>query len=195
MSGRPIRTAVVTAVAVLAALAAGTALNSALPSADDVGDAPFVATDVVGQQVHLRTGELTVLGVDASTTITGGLGQAISEQGTFLIVKLRWVASPKPQPLSGTWVRAANGRTYHAGSPVTAGCAPAQTGIPVVCQLVFEMPKSALAGAVLVAPSEAISADADLQARIDLGIDPALASTLAEKVAEVTVPLPQEGTP
>jgi hypothetical protein len=195
MKALPTRAAVVTAFAVLAALAAGTALSSALPSANDVSDAPFVTTGVVGQVAHLRTGELTVLGVDASTTVSDSLDQAVSEQGTFLIVKLRWVASPKPHSLTGVWVRAADGRTYHDGSPVTSFCAPAQTGIPVSCQLIFEMPKAALAGATLVAPSEAISAEGDLQARIDLGIDGALASALAAKTAEVTLPAPKEGTP
>jgi hypothetical protein len=193
MSPKDTRAAVVTAFAVLAALAAGTALTSMLPSSADVSDAPFVTTGSVGQEVRLRTGTMTVLGIDASTTIKNDLDTAVSEHGTFLIVKLRWIPSPKPEPLTGLSIRTLSGGSYHDASPITSGCAPAQTGIPIRCQVVFEMPSATLAGAVLVATSQGRGAEGDLQAEIDLGIDAASAAQLGAQTAPANLPAVEEG--
>lgn len=193
MNPKDTRTALITGFAVLAALAAGSALTSTLPSADDVTAAPFVSTSSVGQPVTLRTGTVTVLSVDASTAITNGLDKAVSQHGTFLVVRLAWTASPKPRPLTKLEIRTPSGRSYHDGSPIISVCPTPQTGIPIRFQTAFEMPASELAGAVLVVPATAPDAPGDQQAHIDLGIDASLAADLGARTSELKLPAAQEG--
>lgn len=189
------RTAALTSVIVLGALGVGTAISTHLPKADDVIHAPFIVQGVVGKPVKLRTGELVVLGVDGSTVVTSPLDRAISKNGVFVVIRLRWTPSLKPQGLDVVEVMSASGRLYGDEQAVQSRCNPAQTGIPLTCQLVFEMPPSEVPGATLLVPSELSGVTGgDLEAHIALGATDESVKAWTARTDPIDLPGPKAGT-
>lgn len=183
------RSHLVTGGLVLLALSAGVFINKRLPEPASVREAPFIREVSRNASVNLRTGQVTVLGVEASPTLAGQQVTAVSKDGTFLVLDLEFRARNRPGSLSRLTLEARDGRTFGGLPPTgTDGCGPAQPGIPVRCQVVFEVDRVALDGLKLRVPSDQFSSGrGDLVALIDLNIDPALAQNLNARKAPLTV--------
>lgn len=84
-------------------------------------------------------------------------------------------------------MRAKDGRTFGGSQPVTNNCGPANPGLPVTCQLPFEVPTDALEGLVLAIPAETDSWAGDQVTEIDLGISADEAAAFATTDAQVAL--------
>lgn len=182
------RTTLVTGVTVLAALAVGSAITARLPQPEAVREAPFVVVGRVGQALTLRTGTVSVEGVDASTKVTDGSSHAVSAHGVFVVLTLTWQPSSKPLPTAEGTVVASDGRRYTGGSPVTGSCSTTQPTLRIRCQQVFELPGDALVGARLELPADPSGrTEGDQVAQVDLGIDDSQAAALRARTDELTI--------
>ena len=173
----------------LLALSAGVFISKRLPDPASVRKAPFMREVSRNASVNLRTGQVAVLDLEASPTLLGRQVTAVSKEGTFLVIHLEFRAMNRPGMLSNLTLQATDGRTFGGLPPTgTDGCGPAQPGIPVRCQVVFEVDRAALTGLKLRVPSDQFSSgDGDLVALIDLNIDQAEAQKLNEQKAPLTV--------
>lgn len=177
-----------TGVVVVAALSLGAAGLARLPNRADIWARPFTHQAALNQPVHLRTGTLKVLDVQASPQVRDELGTAISNEGTFLVVTLEFTASHQPANVAAMTVQAADGRTFGGAPPVGMDfCDRSQPGIRVGCQIVFEVDKTALGGAKLRVPASLYGGGGDDVALVDLGLDTARAADLAARQAPLTV--------
>lgn len=183
------RSGLVTGVLVLLALSLGMFVDQRLPDPASVREAPFIREVSRNASVNLRTGQVNVVNLNASPTLRGQQVVAVSKEGTFLVLDLEFRARNQPGTLSHLTLQATDGRTF-GGLPPTGsdGCGPAQPGIAVRCQVVFEVDRPALAGLKLRVPSDNVSSgQGDVVALIDLSIDPAQAQRLNAQKAPLDV--------
>ena len=180
------RDGTLTALLVVAALFVGSYLKTHLPSPESFRDAPYLHAAAVGQRVTLRTADVTVTGVQAAKRVErfGSVGQIL---GVWLVVDIIWASRGEPALLSGATPRVitVDGRAFGGSQAVTATCGPAQPGLPLACQLPFEVAADALEGARLQIPAQNAGAEADDVADIDLGITAERAARFAATDAQV----------
>ena len=183
------RNGLLTALLVVAALFVGSFVTSRLPQPDKLlGETPFLRDGVVGQPVRLRTADVTVERVQAAKRVELH-GQVAESSGVWLVFDVVWAARSEPSQLAGTSpvVVAADGRRFGGTQAVIATCGPAQPGLPVSCQLPFELPADALEGARLLIPADGSTRANDDVADLDLGIGAAAAALLAETDAQIAL--------
>ncbi len=177
----------VTGLVVIAALAAGSALISRVPGPQEVALAPFLHAGTVGAPIHLRTGEIVVDGVQASTQVRQGAITA-STTGHWLVVTLRYTAADTPASLAGMTVQSRDGRTYSLARPFQSACGVGQPGVTIACSMPFELAPDALEGAHLRVPAALLGGgEGDDIADVDLGIDAATAARLAVATEPVRI--------
>lgn len=164
---------------VVGLLALGSAVLSHIPAPDDLARRPFVTVGTLGSSLRLRTGQIQVERVPASTTVRQGAITAATS-AHWLVVTMTFTADREPAALAGMTIRAVDGRTYSLTRPFRSSCGVGQPGITIRCALPFELPRDAVAGAVLVVPAELLGGgEGDDVAEIDLRIT-------AETAAELT---------
>ena len=177
----------VTGLVVIAALAAGSALISRVPGPQEIALAPFLHAGTVGAPIHLRTGEIVVDGVQASTQVRQGAITA-STTGHWLVVTLRYTAADTPASLAGMTVQSRDGRTYSLARPFQSACGVGQPGVTIACSMPFELAPDALEGAHLRVPAALLGGgEGDDIADVDLGIDAATAARLAVATEPVRI--------
>ncbi|WP_187995046.1 hypothetical protein [Schaalia sp. JY-X159] len=162
----------VTGVIVVAGLAVGSAIDRALPSAQDVLSEPFVTTIEVGQKAELRTADITVDSWTTSDSVTS-YGTVYDTVGTWVVLDLHVTAKNRPHTLAGMELVSEGGRTYGGPADIPNGCDPAQPGVPITCQVAFEVPSEDVPGLELHIPAGGVSGSpGDDLAIVDLGIVP-----------------------
>lgn len=174
---------VLTAVVVLATLSLGTLIKNELPQPDHIRQRPYLRQAAIQTPIYLRTGSVEVLSVDASSRITDQWASAISQNGTFLVVTLKFTANNQPESVANLSIEAADGRSFGGNPPLgTNLCGISQPGIPLRCQVIFEIDKAALPGAKLRIPATIMTDGAgDDVALVDLGLDQKKATALARR--------------
>lgn len=139
------RTLAVVAV-VVATMAIGRLLTDHLPDEERLA-APFVRNGSVGETVHLRYGDVRVIGVRVATRLEGA--DVVVAAGRFLVVDLAYRAKGEPRRFLGLEVRDSYGRRYDAtarGSTCPQNL-EGLTGIRMYAMACFDVPRSALPGA------------------------------------------------
>ncbi|MEZ5086283.1 MAG: hypothetical protein R2722_08550 [Tessaracoccus sp.] len=175
------REGLLTAVLVVAALFVGSFVTDRLPKPDSVlGETPFLHEAIIGEQVALRTADVTVTEVRSAKQVVLH-GQVSESAGVWLVADIVWEPRHEPSLLGGTLpvVVSTDGRTFGGTQAVINNCGPTQPGLPVTCQLPFEMPVDALEGARLRIPAATTVRGSDDVADIDLAIDAEMAQQLA----------------
>lgn len=173
-------------------LAAGLYAASFIPDPDAVRTAPFVQAVKPGDAATFRLGTIKVISVEASQKIhaprrihRSGGNTAVSQFEIFLVPTIELTATHEPAGLGNMTITDRKGRIF--GGPPPAGdngCGPGQPGLPVRCQLVFEMPKDGLEGAILNVPA---GGGGDEVLHIDLGINAEKAKQLASHSIAIRV--------
>lgn len=182
------RTGLVTVLLVVAALFVGSWLTQYLPNPDDFRDDPFPVAGAVGEPVRLRNSEFTLTKVQAAKRYEA-FRQVAATDGVFVIVDFTFVPLTEPGILAGSQneVRATDGRVFGGSPPLPSNCGPTNPGLPVTCQIPFEVPSDALVGLVLAIPAENGSHSRDNVTEIDLGITPEVAEQFAATDAQVSI--------
>jgi hypothetical protein len=169
----------------LVALAVGGMVVWVAPS-DETAEAPFVRAGDVGDVVALEYADVSVTDVLAADQLSGALDGAVPA-GTFLLADVELLVRGGSTRFDGVYVRDSEGRLH--GASGTAGCtiSGSSTNVPAgvryYARYCFDLPRSALAGAVLVVSRGAGHDDGvgwrrDDVAEIDLGISEAEADGL-----------------
>ena len=175
------------------ALAAGAYVAAHIPDPAEIRGAMFVHPARIGEPVALRTGLVKLVQIDASNrifvpkeTAFTGANVGISQHGIFLVVTLDIEGRDAPAAFADLSIEDRKGRTFGGAQAIgTNACGNAPPGLPVRCQLIFEMDKEALEGARLNIPAS--TARGDDMAQIDLGIDAAKAATLARNTQSIRI--------
>ena len=165
------RNGLLTTLLVIVALLVGSTLTRHLPDPNEFRDAPYPVAGVLGEPVRLRTGEITLTGVRSARTVEI-FGNVAATTGVWLVVDVTYEPLHEPGLMAGSQARveALDGRQFGGLQPVTNNCGPANPGLPVACQLPFEVDDAALEGLVLAIPALAENWGADHVTAIDLGI-------------------------
>jgi hypothetical protein len=133
-------------VLVLAALAVGGAITKATPDTDS-REHPFVHTGAVGERISVRGFDATIKDVTGAAKISQ-LGRDHDTGGVWVVVRVRVVARDEPVIIGYAAVRDEAGHTYRASTRIDqplVGRRTLQPDVPVEGQLVFEVPRSAVA--------------------------------------------------
>lgn len=178
-----------TAILVVAALFIGSFVTNRLPQPDHFRqEMPFITQGTIGENIGLRTGNVTVERVQAAKSVELYSQVAVSS-GVWLVFDIVWAARGEPSTLMGSApvVVAADGRRFGDMQAVVNNCGPAQPGLPVSCQLPFEVPEDALSGARLLIPAGISTTSNDDVAEIDLGIDEQVAARFATTDVQISL--------
>lgn len=182
------RSGLLTAILVVGALFVGSWLTQYLPRPDDFREAPFFVPGAVNEPVKLRNAEFTLTRVRAAKRIEA-FRQVAATEGVFVVVDFTFVPLHEPGLLTGTQgqARARDGRLFGGPQPLPSNCGPTNPGLPVTCQIPFEVPTDALEGLVLAIPAENGSHHNDNVTEIDLGITPELAQEFTVTDAQIAL--------
>ncbi|MCK0112595.1 hypothetical protein MWU75_10630 [Ornithinimicrobium sp. F0845] len=153
---------------VVLALVAGKELATALPD-QDVSLRPFEVAGELGTPVELRTGTVEVREVQLNqTVITPTAGYRTP--GLWVAVSTRLTPAQEKETFAYAAVRSEDGRRVWEGRTRSSlSCPTPPPGVPVTCDLLFEVPPEALVGADLLVSTEADQRH-DSLAVIDLAI-------------------------
>lgn len=197
------RRAIASAAVVVAAMGLGRLINDHVPLAD-AAHQPFVHTGAVGETVRLDYVDVTVTGVHVTPTIMGN--PASASGGRWLVVDTQLLAPREPVHMAGFFLVDARDRRWIA-STRGAECATSaglSTGVRHYASICFDVPRTALYGARLMATRGAWDSHEsefrrDDVADVDLGIrasevDALWATTEAVNVRE-SGPVPPEEAP
>jgi hypothetical protein len=157
---------------VVAALALGQLLNDRLPDGTD-GSRLFERDGAVGEVVALRTGDLTVTGVDGATSVLRELDASIRSPGLVLVVRFEFVARDEASGISYAHLVGGDGRetTFSSfGSRNDLDCPAGPPGLVSSCVAVVEVDPESLPGARLGLSADSLDPRFDDMAVIDLGI-------------------------
>lgn len=182
------RSGLLTTLLVIAALFVGSALTSALPDPEESRLDPFPVAGALGEPVRLRTSEFTLTGVRPAKTVE--LHNTVAATaGVWLVVAVTYEPLGQPGTLTGSQggLRSRDGRWFGGTQAIANNCGPANPGLPVTCDLPFEVPVDALEGLILAIPAEAGSWGADQVTDIDLGITPERAAEFAATDAHIAL--------
>jgi len=153
---------------VLVALVVGKELATSLPD-QSASLRPFEVDGEAGEAVELRTGTVEVLDVALATTVFTPT-EGYRTPGLWVVVGARLTPADEKKTFTYTAVRSAEGDRVWEGRTRTAlGCPATPPGVPVTCDLTFEVPPEALAGADLLVSTETDQRH-DSLAVIDLGL-------------------------
>lgn len=174
------------------ALAVGLFAASFIPQPKTVRAAPFVQKLAVDDWAHMRKGTVRIIAVEASKKVHGprrvgqnGANTGVSQHGLFLIVTIDFQSKQEPSAVSDATITDRKGRVFGGTQAVgDTACGTGQPKLTIRCQLVFEMPKGSLEGAMLTVPA---GRGADDVAQWDLGIDAEKAKQLESHPVAVRV--------
>lgn len=153
---------------VVVAIIAGKELVSHLPE-DSASMRPFEVTGEVREDVSLRTGTVRVTQVQLSPTLLTP-SQGYRTPGLWVVATVTLVPASERESLTFTAIRSADGeRTWSGRSRSSGSCLAAPPGVPITCDVAFEVPGDALPGADLLVATET-DQRYDTMAVIDLGI-------------------------
>lgn len=162
------RSKILKAAFVVVAIIAGKELVSHLPD-DSASMRPFEVTGEVGEAVSLRTGTVWVNEVQLSPTLLTPT-QGYRTPGLWAVATVTLVPEAERESLTFTAIRSADGeRTWSGRSRSTGSCLAVPPGVPITCDVAFEVPGEALPGADLLVSTES-DQRYDTVAVIDLGI-------------------------
>lgn len=182
------RDGLLTVMLVIAALFVGSTLTKYLPSPDSFRDDPFPVAGALGETVHLRTGDITLTTLQPAKEIELN-GQVAATSGVWVVVDVIYEPRDQPGVVTGGQgrMRSTDGRIFGGAQAIIANCGPANPGLPVTCQLPFEVPADALEGLILAMPAEAEHWAADHVTEIDLGLTTDKARDFAATDARITL--------
>lgn len=142
-----------------------------VPTAESIFFSPHVVHGSLGEEITLRTATLRVTRVRTAHVLVDYRGES-KTTGTWLVVDLHLTPTQEPVTVSGIEVKGGEGALYSSSFVGHTDCGPAQTGVPTVCSVGIEMPRSALVGAHLIVPADGHRAAwGDDVALVDLGLD------------------------
>ena len=134
------------------ALIVGKELGAGLPDTSQALRA-FEISGTVGTPVELRTASVEVQHVHLATTlITPDAGYRTP--GLWTVARVTVIPKEAPVRLLYTAIRSLDQRTWEGGSRAPLDCPATPPGLPVTCDLRFEVPSDALAGAELMLGTE-----------------------------------------
>ncbi len=185
---------VLTVATVLVLLYVGSLVTKWMPDAAEIlSDRPFTHEALIGETVTMRTGDITVTGVQAAKQVEVYDQVAVTDQ-TWLVIDVQWTPRGESGLISGSFpvIRSQDGRTFGGMQALIINCGPTQPGLTVRCQMPFEMPIDALEGSKILIPAGNSVSTSDDVAQIDLQIDATKASQFASM--QERIPL-QDSTP
>ena len=132
-----------TAALVALAVTVGGAANAYMPS-PSVQQRPFIRTGHEGDRVDARTIDVQLLGVRGAAIVRSG-GAPHDTTGVWVIVKLRVTAHIEPVQLGQAMLRDGDGRLFRSSGRINDNppLRQLQPGMPVDCEIAFEIPKNA----------------------------------------------------
>lgn len=130
-----------TAGLVAGTIAVGGAVNAYVPG-PGVQYRPFIRTGSAGDRVDARTFDAQLLGVRGGA-IVSSRGAPHDTSGVWIVVKVRLTAHGEPVQLGFTAVRDGDDRIFRASGRIDNNppLRQLQPGIPVDCEIAFEVPK------------------------------------------------------
>lgn len=192
------RTTLLTALLIVAALAVGSLVTQRLPQRDEVADAPFLRSTVVGQAVTLRTTILTVTQVRGSRKATDTVSKTTHQAlGVWLVATVEFTPTSKPLYLPRPELVTPDGRTFGGDQAISYACGQGQTRLTLRCDLPLEVTEDALVGARLrIGATSNSYRNADDQADVDLGITADAAAAMLANTQPIPIRQPAPaGTP
>lgn len=188
----PRRAQLGTGALVIAALSLGQVLVEHLPSHQRAGRA-FEREIAIGQTVQLRTGSLTVTGVDGARSVKPEQGDRVVSPGLVLVVRFDFTPSVPETTITYGELRDADERVttvslFGVRSVIT--CPRPPVGITTHCTALVEAAPSALAGAQLALGPSAIDPRFDDMAVADLDITERDVKEWKDRAEPLDVPAP-----
>lgn len=188
----PRRAQLGTGALVVAALSLGQVLVEHLPSVERAGR-PFEHEIAVDQTVKLRTGSLTVTGVDGAREVRPEQGDPFVSPGVALVVRFDFTPSVPETSISYGELRDAAERVttmsvFGARSVIT--CPRPPVGITTHCTAVVEADPDTLPGARLALGPAALDSRFDDMAVVDLDITKGDVKTWKDRTKPLDVPAP-----
>ena len=168
----PRRAQLGTGALVVAALSVGQVLVEHLPSSDRAAR-PFENEVGVGQTVALRTGKLTVTGVDGARSVQPQREDQVLSPGVIVVVRFDFTPRTPATTITYGELRDAKGRTTAlsvSGGRSSVSCPQPPVGITSHCTAMVEAAPRTLAGARLTLGPLAIDERFDDVAVADLAI-------------------------
>jgi hypothetical protein len=129
-----------TAALVSLAIGAGGVAHAYKPD-PDVQQRPFIRTGHKGDRVDARTLDAQLLDVRGGAIISSGVPHDTS--GVWVVVKVRLTAHGEPTQLGQVAIRDGDDRIFRASARIDNNppLRQLQPGIPVDCEVAFEVPK------------------------------------------------------
>lgn len=137
---RTVRTGVLLAIAVVTAW-----LVAIVPPPGIVLGRTFSHSAEIGQTIHLRSADVTIVSVTTATAIATST-RVLPTTGAFLVVTLRFTPTTEPWKPQQLRIRDAKGRDFGGPQPVAIDCPGAQPGLTMICESYNEIPSDALDG-------------------------------------------------
>lgn len=186
----PRRAQLGTGALVIAALSVGQVLVEHLPSADRAGR-PFEHEVGVGQTAALRTGTLTVTGVDGARSVQPQRDDRLLSPGVIVVVTFDFTPKVPETTITYGELRDADGRTTALGGARSAvSCPQPPVGITSHCTAIVEADPRTLAGARLTLGPLAIDERFDDVAVADLAISDRDVATWKKRTTPLKVASP-----
>ena len=132
-----------TAALVVVAVAVGGVANAYMPG-PAIQQRPFIRTGHAGDRVDARTIDVQLLGVRGGAIVRSG-GATHDTSGVWVVVKVRVTAHIEPVQLGQVMLRDGQGRLFRASGRLgdNPPLRQLQPGMPVDCEIGFEIPKDA----------------------------------------------------
>lgn len=178
---------------IVATVVAGSELKKLVPDYDD-GSRPYVHTGRIGDAVDGLTFSVVVESVRGAAIVTARFGDEYRTDGVFVAVRAKVTAYSEVVVLRQVSVVDRSGRRFDSAKRFTQYMGELdryQPGIPVVGEIVFEIPRDAGPGLVLQMSDDP---NLDLRnqtiAQVDLGVDQSSVNTWlsTKEPLEVTTP-------
>lgn len=159
-----------TVIVVLAGLALGSVIDRNMPSAEEIIERPFIRNASVNEPVNIRSAIVEVTSVQTAGQIVS-YGIPYDTSGIWVVLDIEIEAEREPLVLTGMQLQSADGLIYGGTGDATASCETAQPGIPLTCQVAFEVSPDSLVDLKLQIPASGVeNAPGDAMALVNLGI-------------------------
>lgn len=179
-----------TAALVVLAIGVGGAAKAYEPD-PAVQQRPFIRTGHKGDVVSARTFDAQLLGVRGGAVV-GSRGGPHDTSGVWIVVKVRLTAHGEPMQLGQVSIRDGEGRIFRASGRVDNNppLRQLQPGIPVDCEIAFEVPKAVPLPIAARLTSALIDDRMDGLAQLELDVTAAQVQQWAADKASLTLMRP-----
>lgn len=179
-----------TAALVVLAIGVGGAAKAYEPD-PAVQQRPFIRTGHKGDVVSARTFDAQLLGVRGGAVV-GSRGGPHDTSGVWIVVKVRLTAHGEPMQLGQVSIRDGEGRIFRASGRVDNNppLRQLQPGIPVDCEIAFEVPKAVPLPIAARLTSSLIDDRMDGLAQLELDVTAAQVQQWAADKASLTLMRP-----